>query len=242
MGRDFFQLFPKKAVIGMLHLAGENRENRVKRALEEISIFEEEGLHGIIVEDYHGTEDDVINALEAIRNKGTKLIVGVNILVNPYASPGLADKYGARFVQFDTVQSPPIYLEWYERARKNHPNIVVLGGIQFKYQRKPGKTTEEDIAEGMSRCDAIVTTGEGTGIETPIEKLKDFRRIMGGFPLVVGAGVTADNAKEQMDVCDAAIMGSYFKRKNRTDKHPNTRGPVYRERVREIMEALRTQT
>ena len=41
----FRELFLRKAIIGMIHLAGKNREDRVKRALEELRIYEEEGVY-----------------------------------------------------------------------------------------------------------------------------------------------------------------------------------------------------
>ena len=45
----------------------------------------------------------------------------------------------------------------------------------------------------MTRCDAIVVTQDATGQETPMEKINEFRKIIGDFPLVIGAGMTADN-------------------------------------------------
>ena len=49
---------------------------------------------------------------------------------------------------------------------------------------------------GMQRCDAIVVTGEGTGMNTSIgENPGSSRDLMGDFPLVVGAGLTAQTAR-----------------------------------------------
>ena len=232
MRRDFFQIFPRKSIIGMIHLAGKNGEERDKRALEEVSIFEEEGLQGIIVEDYHGTPKDVVNTLVAIKDKGTKLVVGINVLRNPYSAFELADKYNAKFIQFDIIQTPDLNPKMYREEREKYPNVVVLGGVRFKYVRPTGKSLEEDIEEGMSRCEAIVTTGEGTGIETPTEKLRDFRIIMGDFPLVVGAGVNDENVREQLEISYGAIVGSYF-------KDGKTNKIVIRERVKTLMSRLR---
>ena len=232
MGRDFFRVFPKKSVIGMIHLAGNRNEERVKRALEEIAIFEEEGIHGIIVEDYHGERIDVVNVLNAMRYRNSRLKIGVNILSNPYGSFGFNKSHDVSFVQFDSVQSTGINISVYDQLRKLHPEVVVLGGIRFKYVKPTGKTLEEDIAEGMSRCDAIVTTGEGTGLETPTEKLRQFRRAMGKFPLVVGAGVNDKNVAEQLNIADAAIVGSYFKKGDTLNK-------VCRENVRKLMYSIR---
>ena len=41
----------------MIHLSG---LDPVERALKEIEIYETEGLDGIIVENYHGTIDEII--------------------------------------------------------------------------------------------------------------------------------------------------------------------------------------
>ena len=230
MGRDFFHLFPEKSVIGMIHLAGRDGNERVERALEEISIYEEEGVHGVIVEDYHGTTRDVANALSSIKKRGTSLITGVNFLSYHYSGFS-CEEYGVKFVQLDSVQPPFINVEIYNQMRILCPKAVVLGGIRFKHIRPSGKSLEEDICGGMSRCEAIVTTGEGTGLETPTEKLREFRRVMGKFPLVVGAGINDVNIREQMEICDAAIVGSYFKNGDTTSK-------VSRGRVRRLMVAM----
>ena len=73
----------------------------------------------------------------------------------------------------------------------------------------------------MERADAIVVTGEGTGIETSIEKILQFREIIGDFPLIVGAGVTPDNAHEQLENTDGVIVGSSLKPFNQTDLMAN---------------------
>ena len=56
--------------------------------------------------------------------------------------------------------------------------------------------------------------------------------VMGDFPLIVGAGVTSENVQEQLRICDAAIIGSYFKNGNTEDK-------VRGELVRNLMEKVR---
>ena len=79
----------------------------------------------------------------------------------------------------------------------------------------------------------IVVTGEGTGKETPIDKIERFREIMGKYPLIVGAGLTPDNAYNQLLIADSAIVGSCLK------KDSNTDNPVDRERVRALMAVVK---
>ena len=238
----FFDLFGrKKVVIGMLHLAGSSPKDRIYRALEETRIYEEGGLDGVIVEDYHGNVEDVRLTLESLsRQEKPRIKIGVNVLKNPYLGFEFARKYGARFVQIDSVQSTDLHPAEHDRMREKYKDIVVLGGVQFKYKKSTGNKLEKDLVEAMPRCDAIVTTGEGTGIETPMEKLRDFRQSLswlGGFPLISGAGVTADNVMEQIGVCDGIIVGSYFK--GGRDK---THLPINRNSIKRLMDAVRAKS
>ena len=219
-----------KPIIGMIHLAGDTQEEKVSRALEELELYEQEGVDGAIIEDYHGKPADVLETLKQSQGKFEGVVKGINVLRNPYSAFQLAQDYGAKFIQFDNVQVPGLDLELYTQERGKHPDIAVLGGVGFKYIPPNGKSLEENLIESMQRCEVVVTTGEGTGIETPIKKLKKCKQLLRGFPLIVGAGVDADNAYEQLKITDGAIIGSYFKYNSDTDDY------IDRERVREIMD------
>lgn len=222
-----------KPIIGMIHLAGFDNSDKVRRALEEMKIYEEEGVDGVIVEDYHGSLEDITSTLELIQGKGLNLTVGVNVLRNPYQGFACASHYGCKFVQLDSVQTCDLRVPTHNSYRKNFPNVAVLGGVGFKYTSETGNPLCVDLDEAKPRCDVIVTTGNGTGMETPISKLKKFKRHLGDFPLFVGAGVNESNAYEQLNVVDGAIIGSYFK------MHSNTLLPVDRERVRGLMNIVK---
>lgn len=237
--RDLFQV--PKPIIGMIHLAGENSKEKIERAKEELKIFEEEGINGALFEDYHGTPQDVFDALGECMFLNRNVVLGANILRNPYeAFEFTKSSYpvwrGARFIQFDSVQTPDLDLEFYDDMKKEFP-CVVLGGVGFKGTNPTGNSLDRDLVECMPRCEAIVTTGSGTGIETPMSKLKDYRKeidkLRRGFPLIVGAGLTADNAYERLMIADGAIVGSFLKYED------NTENKIDRERVRMLMDKAR---
>jgi predicted TIM-barrel enzyme len=232
--REFAKLFAvKKPIIGMIHLAG-GRHERISRALEELAIYEAEGVDGAIVEDYHGTSDDVKEALTQARGRFNRLVLGVNVLRNPYQGFEIADAFGARFVQFDSVQTRDLKPELYDIMRTGYPAITVLGGVGFKYIPPTGNPLGVDLAEARLRCEAIVTTGEGTGKETPLGKLLQYRReLLGNFPLIVGAGINLQNVETQLSIVDGAIVGSYFKPEGDTQKK------VDRNRVKDLMNVVR---
>ena len=234
----FLDTFPvKKPVFGMLHFKGDSRKDKLERCLREAEIYRENGVDAMIVEDYFGDSDDVRAGLEMLSQKGG-FTLGVNVLDNWELSWEYAKEYGARFIQVDSVaghltpKEDIPYGEMIDRYMKEG-GMYVIGGVRFKY--KPvcsGNDVETDLRIGMKRCHAIAVTGEGTGMDSPTQKIIDFRNIVGDFPLVVAAGMTADTVFEKLSLADAAIVGSTFK-----DTRKDT-GDVCAAHVKEFMDKV----
>ena len=176
LNNRYHQVFGKVPILGMIHLAG---QNPVKRALEELALFEEEGVDGVIIENYHGSVEDVIATLQETSKRKSNVVIGVNVLPNEfYHSLSLAQKYGADFVQLDqvagTYRSGQLDFEHYKKVKNQHPEIMVLGGVWPKYYHPiEGSDLETDLRTGIKRAEAIVVTGAGTGKETPDETHSD---------------------------------------------------------------------
>lgn len=205
-----------KPVIGMLHLKGDARRSAVDRAMDEARIYRRWGVDAVLVENYFGSEQDCRQVLKLLGHEGG-FLYGVNILGDFRHGFALAREYGASFVQLDSVcgHLPAAQDAWFAReldGLRASFDGAVLGGVRFKYQPvRSGRTEEEDLRLGMARCDAIVVTGAGTGVKTPQEKLSRFRRTVGSFPLLVGAGCTLETVGETFAQADGVIVGSYFK-------------------------------
>ena len=236
LNNRYNRVFGKIPIFGMIHLAG---QNPVKRALEELTLFEEEGVDGAIIENYHGSVEDVIATLQETSKRKSNIVLGVNVLPNEFhQSLALAKRYGADFVQLDQVAGTYRYgqldFKHYEKVKSQHPEIIVLGGVWPKYYHPiEGSNLEKDLRIGMQRAEAIVVTGAGTGKETPFDKIKRFREIIGEHPLVVGAGLTPENAYEQLCISNGAIVGTTLKLDD------NTYNPMDRQRVRDFMSVVR---
>lgn len=237
MANDRFSSLFKvnKPVIGMIHLAGSDFQDKADRALRELNIFIEEGVDGAIIENYHTSSVylGAISKLISEKGYGKNIILGINYLGNPLDGLVLARDYGLRFVQFDSVEPHILETGLFEVGRNLHPDVAVLGGVAFKYQKSSQRSLEKEIRDAMGRCEAIVTTGEGTGMETPIQKLRTFRSYMGEFPLIVGAGVNPENVYEQLRIADSAIVGSCFK------PNGNTELEVERSLVKKLMDPVK---
>ena len=216
MSSRFFEVFSRKPVIGMVHTNSDSTMSMLELAQTEIETYLRHGVCPL-VEDYYGTEDDCEEVLEWLQATHPNVIYGLNILGDHAQSFALASKYGAKFIQIDSVcgDLPPdeeiSYVYELNEYRKHYDGIV-LGGVRFKYYEVlSGRSLSEDLILGMERCDAIVCTGSGTGIVTPIDKVKQFKTTVGHFPIIVGAGINLENAAETMEICDGMIVGSWFK-------------------------------
>ena len=237
--------FKEKPILGMIHLSNDDAWGVTDRALNEIKVYQEEGLAGVIIENYHSGLSEVKDVLCEVAELKTTghispdLNIGINILPNDYQEAfKLADLHGFDFIQMDYVsgkyqRSQEINESEYLDYRTKYPNIQVLGGVWPKYYTPVGGSSlENDLKIAIKRCDAIVVTGSGTGKATPMDKIKMFRDIIGDFPLIIGAGVTPDNVKSQFEYGDGAIVGSTFK------NHSITTNMVNRKLVKEFMKQV----
>jgi uncharacterized protein len=226
-------------VFAMLHLKGRSPAHRLDIAKREIDTLWEGGVDAVIVENYFGDRDDVIAVCDYLRSDAKDVVFGVNVLGDDWHAFSIANEFGARFVQLDSVVGHlPAGRDQDFAARlaeeRAATSSYVLGGVRFKYQPYlSGRSLEADLLLGVARCDGIVVTGEGTGRETPLRKIEIFRRIVGAtVPLIVGAGVTPQDCAELLAVADAVIVGSYLK-----DTGTAT-GDVDEDHVREFVRAV----
>lgn len=216
---DFLSIFPRvKPIMGMLHLKGDTPEEIVSKAFHEARVMVANGVDAVIVENYFGSAENAERVMHAFQKEQVPFLYGVNILHNDAENFRIAQQYGATFLQLDSVaghltpEDDAPFDAFLEECRSRY-NGCVIGGVRFKYQPyKSGRSLEEDLYIGMKRCDALAVTGEGTGLPTPVEKLAEFRKIVGPeFPLVAAAGVLPESCAAQFRYADAAIVGSYFK-------------------------------
>lgn len=207
----------EKPLIAMLHLKGNSDQDIFERAKREIEIFVEEGVDGIVVENYFGTYNHMRMALEYLQENHSNVIYGVNSLNFDYLGFKLADEFDAKFVQLDSVVGhikprDEISMEVFLKEQRKNSKAVLFGGVRFKYQPVLSENTvEEDLDIAKDRCDVVVVTSDATGQETDMGKIKGFKDTLGNFPLIVGAGVNENNVIEQMKVADGAIIGSALK-------------------------------
>lgn len=239
MAKQLKEVFKvNKPLIAMLHLKGDSDQEILERAIREIDIYERSGVDAIVVENYFGNYYNMREVLAYLKENKSEMVYGVNSLNFDSLGFDLANEFGAKFLQLDSVVGhvkprDEASMEAFLEQQRNNCDAFLLGGVRFKYQPVLSeKSVEEDLEISKSRCDGVVVTGNATGEQTDLEKIKLFRNTLGEFPLIIGAGITKENVREQLQYADGIIVGSYLK-DNRKDF-----GEVSEEHVRELVEVI----
>jgi predicted TIM-barrel enzyme len=58
----------------------------------------------------------------------------------------------------------------------------------------------------------LIITGKSTGEAADLEELSILNNHL-NIPVIIGSGITLENVETYLSVCDAMIIGSYFKEK-----------------------------
>ncbi len=205
----------------------------LKNALADLRAFEKGGVHGIIFENNYdiphkekvspGTIAGLMYVGSVLRKK-TKLPLGVSVLWNDYESAlAIAKTLDLQFIRIpvfiDTVktnigiiQGKPekvIALKQKIAAAK----IMLFTDIHVKHSKVISKMNLEESAQAaMSNgSDAIIVTGAWTGQSPDIATLEKLRTRIKKFPLLVGSGFSAQNARTLMRHATGAIVSTALK-------------------------------
>ena len=239
--KSFFEVFPvKKPIIGVIHLKGTGTDDIRERAKREIDLYCRGGVDAIIAEDYFGTYPHLEWVLEYMHEAKLPVPYGVNCLNFDSLCFKLARDYSCDFLQLDSVVGhvkprDEASLDAFFALERPTCDALVLGGVRFKYQPVLSEhSEEEDIETAKRRCDAVCVTGDGTGMEAPIDKIRRFKTACSDTPLIICSGVNEDNCIEQLSAADGAVVGSFFKDTGRDT------GDVCAEKVERLMRRVRT--
>ncbi len=164
--------------------------------LGQASIAMDSGADGIfLIPDYakgslRATTDDQFRYLEKIKEVYPELPVGVNFLTSPvnliprlYSTP------------LDMFQTDSSSVEGIERLKL--PNAELFLGVAFKYSKDvglTGATLKEHCEKVASIADIPTTSGNATGVEADIAKIREIRSYLpDGKRFGIASGITEHN-------------------------------------------------
>jgi len=125
-----------------------------------------------------------------------------------------------------------------ERARLA-PGVAILADAHVKHATPLGRETlGEAVRELLQRAlaDAVVVSGRETGSPPSPADLREAREASLGAPILVGSGLTAENAEDLLPLVDGAIVGTSIETDGRTAEPVD---PARVARLRTIFDRLR---
>jgi len=261
-----------KPLIGMIHLLPTpgSPANKgqwtpgdiVDKAITDGTILVENGVDGIMVENYNdvpfypeevlshtlGTMSIVVRDLV----KELQVPVGVNILRNACKQAlGIASVTGAGFIRCNVLTGTMFTNEGLLKGMAHdiiryrehlQSGVRIYADIMVKHGYSPIPFSKfHDLAietYDRGRADALIVSGNRTGIAPTGDMMNAVHELKKERPdccLIAGSGITPTNISELGSDLDGFIVGSYFKEWDRTrDMHV-----IVPERVREICDAIK---
>lgn len=250
----FASRFSRRAVFGMIHLEAlpgaplfRSLDEVIAHALRDARAIADGGCDGFVIENFGDrpftrgrVEAETVAAMtraiaEVVRE--VRLPFGVNVLRNDALSAlGVAAATGAAFIRVNVhtgaavTDQGIIEGDAYATLRKRAalaPEVLVFADYLVKHATPMGEVSPKDLRlRGLA--DALIVTGSETGAAADPSRIAELRGAIADAPLLVGSGLTAQNAGSFGDA-DGAIVGTSLK----------TDGIVDRRKVEEVVKGFK---
>lgn len=246
-----------KPLPGAPHYKGESMDEIIEFALEDVRRLEEGGVDGLQIENawdlpFPKPEDfsfETVAAMTAIGveiAKASKLPLGVNCLANAVIPAiAIAKASKAKWVRSNQwvnayVANEGIVEGASAKAMRYKANlfgddIKIMADVHVKHGSH-SIVADRSLAEQTRDneffdADILIATGNRTGDETSLDELIGIKE-SASLPVIIGSGMTVENAKKIMSIADGAIVGSFLKENGNWWERVDT------ERVKQFMDQV----
>lgn len=224
-------------------------------ALRDAEVYSIGGMDGIILENYgdapfypSNVGPETVASMVYIASRLTEKIdlpLGINVLRNDaLAALSIAYVVGGKFVRVNVLSGVVITdqgvieSEAYKvlRFRKalGAKDVKIFADVHVKHAiRLKERPIELEAYELLNRslADALIVTGEGTGMEADINNIRKIKEKIPKSKILAGSGVNRDNLSKYLSICDGVIVGTHLK------KNEITENPVDLVKVKEFVKA-----
>ena len=236
-------------------LYGGSMDAVIEHALADARALAGGGCDGVIVENFgdkpfrkERVEGECVAAMTRVVaevRRTVALPVGVNVLRNDALSAiAIASATGAAFIRVNVhvgamlTDQGIIEGDAAETVRRRGivaPDVGIFADHMVKHAVPLAPVDQLQSAKDLrlrGLADAVIVTGAETGAACEPDSLRSLREVLADTPLIVGSGLTAENAASFAEA-DAAIAGTSIKREGRVDE------PVDRDRVERLVQAFK---
>jgi membrane complex biogenesis BtpA family protein len=204
------------------------------QAHAELEVFKRHRLDSVIVENFRDmpyfsgrVPAETVAAMAAISReivRAADMPVGINVLRSDgEAAIAVATASGAHYVRINVhmgavvadqgiVQGSSQFSVRLRSALKSR--ALIFADVAVKHAAPvAGRSLDIETRDLTERglADAVIVTGDRTGVETSVTDVDIVRRAT-ALPLLVGSGATPENIEQTLPKVNGLIVGSYFKK------------------------------
>jgi len=216
---------------------GESINEIIEYACNEAKKLEESNFNGVLVENFGDAPfalipkyPETIASMAVIVKevvKNVKIPVGVNMLRNGgLQALAIAHATGAKFIRVNAfvetlvtdqgIVKPIAHKLLKMRNVLKAENIKILADIYSKHAaplvNRPINIVAKEAFE-RGKADFLVITGSETGKAPSIELVKTVKA-SSRIPVLIGSGLTTENAYQLLQIADGGIIGTHIKINN----------------------------
>lgn len=236
---------------------GQSMSEIIDQALKDAQTCIEGGMDGLMVENHgdipflppteiHMETVAAMTAVAAAVAQSVNVPFGINVLANgAMQSIAVAKATGAHFIRANQwvnayianeglVQgAAPQTLRY--RRQLFASDVRVFADVHVKHGSHAivsDRTLEEQTKDvEFFDADVLIATGQRTGDPAPVDEVKEVRKAASS-PVILGSGLTSQNATLLLGEADGAIVGSWIKEGGHWPR------PVSSKRVHELMQQV----
>ena len=209
-------------------LFGGSLDQVIETAMADANALAAGGCDGIVFENFGDRPfhkrvgpETVAAMTRVIAEVRPRLPFGVNVLRNDArAALAIAAATGAQFIRINVhvgvmaTDQGIIEGEAAETLRLRTPHVLIFADYLVKHATPIGEHSARDLRE-RGLADAVIISGSETGAPADVQRLSATRAAIDA-PILIGSGVTAENAVNYADA-DGAIVGTSLKHEGRVD-------------------------
>jgi membrane complex biogenesis BtpA family protein len=235
---------------------GDGISGAVDAALRDAKALQKGGIDALLIENYGDlpfkpapTDPETVASMTAIGQEVSKQVdlpIGVNVLRNgAIAALAIANVIRARFIRVNVFAESLLTDQGIIdacahdlirfRKQLGALDVAVFADVRSKHaaplSSRPVEESARDAAyRGMA--DALIVTGPRTGAEPDKDQLHRIRVSVPDKRILIGSGLTKQNAVKLLREADGAIVGTHLKENGIIEKS------VDESRVKELVRAV----
>ncbi len=229
----------------------------IERAVREAVLLQNAGFDAIVVENFgdapfHATTVEphtIASMAQCVRAvvSECRVPVCVNVLRNDaIAALAVAATAGARAIRVNVHMG--VYAtdqgmiegraaQTLQYRQRLDADVAIWADVHVKHAQpisQPDITLAAEELVDRVRADELIVSGSTTGRSADLDDLRRVKGAVPHCPVFVGSGVTAQNVREYLELCDGVIVGSDLKPDGKASN------PLDTDRVKRFVTAARS--